>query len=269
MALIRERFGYRDFALDGRARFKLTRWLYALCWAGDDRPSLLIDRATAWLSGNKILLPGIGTIERLVAQVRRRASRRAWRILAAALTHEQRLRIDACSMPNAARSPTTLEYLRATPIRRSPTELVRCLERLDAIRARTIRPSIPKDFPQHPYSAWPASGSARSRLSWRACPSRAGPPRSSPCSIPSRQRPRTTRSSCSRFSWPRSSGTPQRLTSKHGCARSVTWTSAALKLARGWRLLLQDTTPARGWRDHVFQSVHRPTSKRRWTRSRH
>ena len=53
VALIRDHYGYRDFTLDGRARFRLTRWLYALCWAGDDRPSLLIDRATAWLGGNK------------------------------------------------------------------------------------------------------------------------------------------------------------------------------------------------------------------------
>lgn len=69
VALIRDRYGYRDFALDGWARFRLTRWLYALCWAGDDRPSLLIDRATAWLVGNRVLLPGVSTVERLVAQI--------------------------------------------------------------------------------------------------------------------------------------------------------------------------------------------------------
>jgi uncharacterized protein DUF4158 len=34
VALIRDHYGYRDFTLDGRARFRLTRWLYALCWAG-------------------------------------------------------------------------------------------------------------------------------------------------------------------------------------------------------------------------------------------
>lgn len=74
VALIRERYGYRDFTLDRQARFRLTRWLYALCWAGDDRPSLLIDRATAWLVGNRVLLPGISTIERLVAPEQRRCS---------------------------------------------------------------------------------------------------------------------------------------------------------------------------------------------------
>ena len=39
MALIRDHYGYRDFALD-----RLTRRLYAWCWAGDDRPSLFLGR---------------------------------------------------------------------------------------------------------------------------------------------------------------------------------------------------------------------------------
>jgi hypothetical protein len=147
VALIRDRYGYRDFTLDGRARFRLTRWLYALCWAGDDRPSLLLDRATAWLAGDKVLLPGISTLERLVAQVRHRASRRAWRVLAAAPTQEQRQRIDALLEAERGGLAMTLERLRAAPVRRSPAELTRSLERLSAIRARAIRPAVPEGFP--------------------------------------------------------------------------------------------------------------------------
>jgi hypothetical protein len=30
--------------------FRLTRWLYALCWTGTDRPSVLFERATTWLA---------------------------------------------------------------------------------------------------------------------------------------------------------------------------------------------------------------------------
>lgn len=47
-AEIRERHGYREFT-DPFTRFRLTRWLYALCWTGTDRPSVLFNRATAWL----------------------------------------------------------------------------------------------------------------------------------------------------------------------------------------------------------------------------
>ena len=51
-AEIRERHGYREFT-DPFMRFRLARWLYALCWTGTDRPSVLFDRATAWLVTEK------------------------------------------------------------------------------------------------------------------------------------------------------------------------------------------------------------------------
>jgi hypothetical protein len=41
--------------------FRLTRWLYGLCWTGTERPSKLFERATAWLLAHKILLPGCST----------------------------------------------------------------------------------------------------------------------------------------------------------------------------------------------------------------
>jgi hypothetical protein len=44
---IRSRYGLREFT-DPCARFRLNRWLYALCWTGTDRPSTLFDRAIAW-----------------------------------------------------------------------------------------------------------------------------------------------------------------------------------------------------------------------------
>jgi Domain of unknown function (DUF4158) len=54
---IRRRYGFRDVS-DISARFRLNRWLYALCWTGTDRPGMLFDRAVAWLITNKVLLPG-------------------------------------------------------------------------------------------------------------------------------------------------------------------------------------------------------------------
>lgn len=73
MALIVERYGYRRFDAEGFARFRLARWLYSLCWTGDDRPALLFERAVGWLIANKVLLPGVSTLERFVGQIRDRA----------------------------------------------------------------------------------------------------------------------------------------------------------------------------------------------------
>ena len=40
---IRQAYGYREFA-DPGAQWRLLRWLYALCWTGTDRPSVLFDK---------------------------------------------------------------------------------------------------------------------------------------------------------------------------------------------------------------------------------
>src|SRR3954449_1624837 len=91
---IREAYGYRTFDAPGLS-FRLTRWLYALCWTGTDRPSVLFDRATVWLMASKVLLPGATTLERLVARVRARASERLWQRLSMNVTPAQRERLEA------------------------------------------------------------------------------------------------------------------------------------------------------------------------------
>ena len=70
-AQIRTEHGYRDLA-DRAAGFGLTRWLYAQCWTGTERPSALFDRATTWMLAHKVLLPGATTLERFVAKLRHR-----------------------------------------------------------------------------------------------------------------------------------------------------------------------------------------------------
>ena len=95
---IRVGFGYREFT-DPAMRFRLARWLYALCWTGTDRPSVLFDRETAWLVTHKVLLPGATTLERLIARIRGRAARRLWRSLSQDITYEQPSPLDPPARP--------------------------------------------------------------------------------------------------------------------------------------------------------------------------
>lgn len=139
---IRSGFDYREFT-DPRARFRLARWLYALCWTGTDRPSVLFDRATAWLVTEKVLLPGASALERLVARIRARAARRLWRSLSRDITHEQRNRLDALLLAGDGGRPSPLDRLRDGPFLRSGAELSRAVERLGEVRLLALGlPSI-------------------------------------------------------------------------------------------------------------------------------
>jgi TnpA family transposase len=149
MATIREHYGFRELGEDQVAGFRLTRWLYVLCWTGDDRPGLLFDRATTWLLAHKVLLPGITTLERLISRVRQRATLRLWHRLTNALTDDQRQKLVALVTSDDDRL-NTLDDLRTTPKRRSPTELLRHLERIDAIRAHGLSLAPATDLPAAP-----------------------------------------------------------------------------------------------------------------------
>jgi TnpA family transposase len=133
---IREQHGYREFT-DPFARFRLARWLYALCWTGTDRPSVLFDRATAWLVTEKVLLPGASALERLIARIRARAGRRLWRALAREVTREQRAQLEALLVAGEGGRPSPLDRLRDGPFMRSGAELTRAVARLDEVRLLT------------------------------------------------------------------------------------------------------------------------------------
>ena len=148
-AAIREHYGFRDLEEDRAAGFRLTRWLYVLCWTGDDRPGLLFDRATTWLLAHKVLLPGITTLERLIGRVRHRATLRLWHRLTHTLTDEQRQKLVAL-VTSDDDGCDTLEDLRATPKRRSPAELLRHLERIDTIRSHGLGLTPSTDLPAGP-----------------------------------------------------------------------------------------------------------------------
>lgn len=132
-AEIKEALGYRDFG-DQPEHFGLQRWLYERAWLGGDRPSVLLDLATARCVDRKVLLPGVSVLARLVAQVRARAAQRAWLLLAGHVSCDVRGRLESLLMVEEASRSSGLERLRRPP--RAPTigGLVAALERLEETR---------------------------------------------------------------------------------------------------------------------------------------
>ena len=146
-AEIRQRCGFQDFSA-WPIQFRLNRWLYALCWTGTDRPSILFDRATAWLVSHKVLLPGVSVLERLVSRLRSRVEERLWRLLISGLTPQSNARLEALLKVPPGERKSQLDRLRTGPTRRSVPELVRALRRVDDIRNLAIDVSISARLPR-------------------------------------------------------------------------------------------------------------------------
>src|SRR5882724_567831 len=130
---ISAREGFKSFS-DPEVGFRLTRWLYAQCWTGTERPGALFERATTWLLAHKVLLPGASVLERFVSRLRQRVEGRVCRLLGDSISAEQKERLEALLLaPEGSRS-SALDQLRSGPVMVSVPALVRTLERLQKVR---------------------------------------------------------------------------------------------------------------------------------------
>jgi TnpA family transposase len=141
-AEIRLRYGFRDFT-NPTVGFRLSRWLYALCWTGTEQPSVLFDRAITWLLARKVLLPGCTTLERFVARLRSRVQIRLWTMLGRGITEEQRDRLEELLTVEPQGRSSWLDKLRKGPVRISGRAIVNAIHRLRTVRELDIKLAAP------------------------------------------------------------------------------------------------------------------------------
>ena len=149
MQSIREEYGLVYFPDVPRIQFGLLRWLYAECWAGNERPGTLVLQAADWLISNNA--PGVSTLERLVGRVRERVRLRLWYRLAEGLSETNVRRSMRCLIIMRLSS---LEILRASPLKRRQSDFLHHLDR-DAVRDFGLR-LTPPNGRQRSWSAWRA-----------------------------------------------------------------------------------------------------------------
>lgn len=145
-SLIQRHYGYRSFNSQPDY-WQFVRWLYARAWVSSEGPTMLFDMATAQLNAQKILLPGITVLERLVAQVRERVARRVWRYLARLPDEKQSRQLEALLEVEPLTRQTQLDQLRRSPTRVSAPALVQALQRLRQVRAFDLRQSETSRIP--------------------------------------------------------------------------------------------------------------------------
>lgn len=133
-AEIRQIYGYRDFT-DQPGHLRLIRWLYTRSWLTAERPSVLFDLATARCVEQKILLPGVTVLARLIAQVRDRASTRLWNKLAQIPDTKQRQALEDLLNADSKTRKTGLDLLRHPPTKLTSAGLCKAINRLEVIRS--------------------------------------------------------------------------------------------------------------------------------------
>lgn len=131
---IRQIYGYNDFN-DQPFHFILARWLYTRAWISAERPSVMFDLATARCVENKILLPGVTVMARLIAQVRDRSSIHLWRKLANLPDNKQCIMLEKLLDTEPGSRSTTLDILRQPPTNPTPKGLILAIDRLERLRS--------------------------------------------------------------------------------------------------------------------------------------
>jgi hypothetical protein len=135
-----KRYGYGNIT-EPRVGFRMTRWLYGVCWTGTERPGALFDRAGTWLLAHKILLPGVTTLERFVVSLRTRVEARLYQLLTRGLTAQQKEQLQRLLRVPEGERVSLLDRIRSGPTRISAPAIREAIDRLNTVRALGI--SIP------------------------------------------------------------------------------------------------------------------------------
>lgn len=133
---ITREYGYTDF---GSARADLAGWVDHRAWTTDEGPRALFVAAVGWLREQKVLLPGLMVLARLVAGVREAATERLYATVSATVNPEQERALAATlEVPEKARV-SRLDGWRHGPRAVTGKGMVSALERVGEVAALGMR----------------------------------------------------------------------------------------------------------------------------------
>nr|WP_158254055.1 DUF4158 domain-containing protein [Cryobacterium sp. Y50] len=114
---------------------ELTGFLAARTATRTERSTAAFDQAVAWLRREKVLLPGVSLVTRLVAEARAEANERLFSLLSDRVPSGLASRLDALVDSAVEGRVSGLEELRRAPVRASGPEMVKALERVGEVTA--------------------------------------------------------------------------------------------------------------------------------------
>ena len=216
-AEIRVAYGYVEIT-EQQASFRLTRWLYALCWTGTDQPSVLFERATTWLVMHKVLLPGCTTLERYVARLCGRVEAKIWRSLADGIGKEQQAKLEGLVFTPVGSRSSPLDHLRTGPVTVSGPSLIQALLRLRSVRELDIKLPLATSIPAVRIAALARFAGAAKASAVLRLPNPRRWPHWLPSCVAWRPPRSTTRWRCSKACCATCSAMRSKPTRKHVCA---------------------------------------------------
>jgi hypothetical protein len=125
---IKATYDYHDF-IEQPYHWRLTRWLYNQFWYTNDRPITLFELAVSRCISLKVLLPGITVLERLISQIKERATTTLWRKLASLPDTNQCARLENLLQITDRKHITGLESIRQQITHESPVGFLKAIER--------------------------------------------------------------------------------------------------------------------------------------------
>jgi len=100
-----------------------------------DKPIVLFQMGCSHLKSERIVRPGVTTLERMVITAREQAERETYRRLEPLLTEELRTRLDQVLVPDTTIKRTPLVWLRQGAVSFSPAAIVGEIEKLSYVRS--------------------------------------------------------------------------------------------------------------------------------------
>ncbi|MFT7791328.1 UNVERIFIED_CONTAM: DUF4158 domain-containing protein, partial [Escherichia coli] len=144
MEKIRQVYGYQNFSSSKYREASQFLLQHAL---QNENSIYLLRTVQDKLLNQKIILPGITTIERLVWETRRRAEEKIFISLTKTLSDWQKQKMDKLIDPFVESRKTPLAWLRELPGQSSPDAFLKVIERLEYIRDLKLPTNINEVHP--------------------------------------------------------------------------------------------------------------------------
>jgi hypothetical protein len=113
---------------------QLTEILYNRSWISNERSSLMFDFATVWLIQHKVLLPGITTLSRLIAETRDKSANQLWKLLSSLPNQDQKEKLETILQRPEGSRVSRFDHFRKGPFTISSTAFNKAIDRYQELK---------------------------------------------------------------------------------------------------------------------------------------